>query len=108
MVKVKQLNAKQVEILQWVADGCPDDQYDDGFAHRIVARALEGRGLVSIKGRGATWHATITDDGTAGLNAPVVVANDVELEASELQLLWDRIEATGGSIRLDFAAESTD
>ncbi len=36
-----QLNQKQVDVLQWIRDGCPDGIYTDGYEHRIVARALQ-------------------------------------------------------------------
>lgn len=99
MANVKPLNGKQVEILRWIADGCPDGRYDDGFAHRIVARALEGRGLVAIKGRGASWQAEITAAGTERLRA--LGSPDPEFEESEADELWSRVIAAGGSIKVD-------
>jgi hypothetical protein len=100
-----QLTANQLVILKWIADGCPDDVYTEGFTHRIVARALSRRGLVDISGHGPTWKATITEDGAARLHAPAEV--NAEPQASEIQLFWDRVEAAGGSIRLDFATNPT-
>lgn len=56
------LNDKQLEVLSWVRDGASVDQYE-GFAHRVVARALHNRRLIEVKGRGAKWQATLTPAG---------------------------------------------
>lgn len=57
------LNSGQLEILAWVRDGAPEDVYDD-YRPRIVARALHNRGLVTVKGSGAGWSVTLTEDGS--------------------------------------------
>lgn len=57
------LNPGQLEILAWVRDGAPEDVYDD-YRPRIVARALHNRGLVTVKGSGAGWSVTLTEDGS--------------------------------------------
>jgi hypothetical protein len=56
------LTPKQIELLDWVRDGCPDDVYE-GNAHRASARALATRGLLKVKGHGADWTVTLTDAG---------------------------------------------
>lgn len=56
------LTPKQIELLDWVRDRCPDDVYV-GNAHRVSARALAMRGLLKIKGHGADWTVTLTDAG---------------------------------------------
>jgi hypothetical protein len=56
------LNESQVEVLRWIASGSPPGVMD-GYAHRISASALRTRGLVRISGRGATWHAELTERG---------------------------------------------
>ncbi|MEU0509062.1 hypothetical protein [Amycolatopsis sp. NPDC006125] len=56
------LNATQLAVLQWVNDGCPQGTYGD-WSHRVTARALHNRGLILVKGRGASWTATVTDRG---------------------------------------------
>ena len=56
------LNQKQVEVLRWVEDGCPIGGDEEGYERRITARALERRGLIAIKGHGASWSASITKD----------------------------------------------
>lgn len=57
------LNEVQLAVLRWVADDRPPGIYDDGFAHRITARALERRGLVKVRGHGDSWTATVTNSG---------------------------------------------
>jgi hypothetical protein len=57
------LNEKQVLVLKWIRNGCPGNVFTSGYEHRIIARALERRGLVDITGRGPTWHATVTPTG---------------------------------------------
>ena len=56
------LTPKQIELLNWVKSGCPDDVYE-GYAHRTSARALVSKGLLKVKGHGAEWTATLTDAG---------------------------------------------
>ena len=58
----KVLNEAQREVLGWVADGCPSGVFE-GFSHRITARALASKSLITIKGRGVTWQAVLTDVG---------------------------------------------
>lgn len=55
------LNPRQVEVLQWIADGCPDRAWPD-FTYKHTAVALQGRRLAKVSKRGG-WHAEITDDG---------------------------------------------
>jgi hypothetical protein len=57
----KPLNPRQVEVLQWIADGCPDRVWPD-FTYKHTAVALQGRRLAKVSKRGG-WHAEITDDG---------------------------------------------
>jgi hypothetical protein len=57
------LNRKQIEVLQWIRTGCPANVFTIGYDHRIIARALERRGLITITGRGPTWSAAITETG---------------------------------------------
>lgn len=61
MAKNQRLNQKQVDVLRWVYDGCPDGVYPDGFYHRITAAALHSDGLIEVRKR--PWAATITVDG---------------------------------------------
>lgn len=57
----KPLNPRQIEVLQWIADGCPDRDWSD-FTYKHTAVALQGRRLAKVSKRGG-WHAEITDDG---------------------------------------------
>lgn len=56
------LNPTQIEVLVWVRDGCAAGIYEDS-SHRITAGALHNRGLVTVKGRGASWAASLTENG---------------------------------------------
>lgn len=99
----QQLTQKQLDVLKWVRDGCPEGVYTDGWEHRISARALERRGLVSIGGRGPTWVATITSDGRAWLASPPVA--DVLPDESEADRLIDQVLEAGGSLAISGTAE---
>jgi hypothetical protein len=57
------LTEKQAAVLEWVKDGCRGAGED--YGRRITARALHRRGLISVKGRGNSWSATITGTGRA-------------------------------------------
>ncbi|WP_418063181.1 helix-turn-helix domain-containing protein [Pimelobacter simplex] len=58
------VNPRQVEVLKWIADGCPDGRWPAGdYSHVLSGNALANRGLAAIKGRGPRWSASITDDG---------------------------------------------
>jgi hypothetical protein len=92
-----QLSQKQVDVLEWVRDGCPDGVYAEGWEHRIVARALERRNLVSIGGRGASWVATITAAGRAWLEAPPAAILSEEPDADRL---ISQVQEAGGSLRI--------
>jgi hypothetical protein len=86
---------------QW----CPADTDPDGFTHRIIARALDNRGLVRINGRGATWAVRITDVGRARLEKPLVPPDP---DVSEIdQLILDVIE-TGGSLDVELVKDQPD
>lgn len=56
------LNDLQLEILTWIRDGTPNGVYED-YRPRIVARALQNRGLAEVSGHGKNWQATLTTDG---------------------------------------------
>lgn len=59
----KPLTEGQLAVLRWVAEGRPKGFYDEGYEHRITARALERRGLVKVQGRGHSWTAALTVGG---------------------------------------------
>ncbi|MFD5225718.1 hypothetical protein ACFWHT_08875 [Microbacterium sp. NPDC058342] len=59
------MNDRQLQVLRWIADGCPAGKWSaDDNVHKISAAALKSRGLATITGHGRTWTATITDAGT--------------------------------------------
>lgn len=57
----KPVNERQLEVLRWIADGCPEGVWED-FTYKTTAIALQGRRLATVSKRGG-WHAEITDDG---------------------------------------------
>src|SRR5690349_6906706 len=92
-----QLNQKQVDVLEWIANECPEDMYQERYEHRVIARALERRALVTIAGRGASWCAKVTDTGRAWLaRRPLAVVPPT----SEADQLVDRVREAGGRLRL--------
>lgn len=59
------VNDRQLEVLRWIADGCPEGKWaDDDNVHKISAAALKSRGLATVTGHGRTWTAMVTDAGT--------------------------------------------
>lgn len=84
--KLTFLNEKQLDVLGWIGDGCPPRDWPD-YAHRITARALAQRGLVSVRGSGNSWRAKITETGQRRLDDLLRVgdrADRVQIEADEL------------------------
>ncbi|KAA1375972.1 hypothetical protein [Aeromicrobium fastidiosum] len=57
------LNNRQVEVLEWIAQGCPDGVME-GYSHKTTAVALKGRRLIQIEKTRDSWGATLTDAGT--------------------------------------------
>ncbi len=61
----RRVNDRQLEVLQWIADGCPDGKWpENDFSYKTSASALKARGLVTIKGHARTWSAAVTEAGT--------------------------------------------
>lgn len=56
------LTARQLEVLRWIADGCPDGVWPDD-THKLSARALETRNLAAVARRDGRWHARLKPDG---------------------------------------------
>lgn len=56
------LNTAQLDVLRWIADGCPERHWPNS-SHKLTARALAGRGLALVRRRRKTWTATITEAG---------------------------------------------
>jgi hypothetical protein len=102
MAQRKTLTDRQIAVLRWIGDGCPAGVMADEMSARISAGALRNRGLVRTSGRGRSWKATITPDGTDylkqvdGPNPPVARQANV----SVTQQLIDDVVAAGGSLRV--------
>lgn len=56
------LNDRQLAVLQWIADGCPDGVLE-GHGHKTTAGALRDRRLVTISKSGGRWRAVVTPRG---------------------------------------------
>lgn len=56
------LNARQLEVLRWIREGCPEGRWDD-VTYKLVAIALQSRRLASVAKRGGRWTATIEQAG---------------------------------------------
>ncbi|HEX3803252.1 MAG TPA: hypothetical protein VHV75_10460 [Solirubrobacteraceae bacterium] len=66
MATAIRLNDKQVAVLRWIAEGCPEGVMTDD-SHRISAAALRTRGLAITSGHGPSWTAEVTPAGHAYL-----------------------------------------
>lgn len=115
------LNAKQLEVLEWVAAGSPNGVVT-GYTHRVSAAALRSRGLVRISGRGPTWRAELTEAGrdevrrlagesseetsspgacdAAADGAPRVLAEERESSLSKTEQLVADVVRAGGKLVL--------
>jgi hypothetical protein len=56
------LNQRQVEVLRWISDGCPNGRWAD-FTFKTTANALASRRLVTVSKRGGTWGAAVLPAG---------------------------------------------
>jgi hypothetical protein len=97
--KLVLLNNKQVNVLRWVRDGCPAGIFTEGYEHRIIARALERRGLVKITGSGSSWEAVATEAGETWQESLHEDAESVTGVAEQEKLIQDVLDA-GGSLVL--------
>jgi hypothetical protein len=79
------LNYRQLEVLRWISDGCPDGRWND-FSYKTMANALEWRGLVAVSKRGGVWTASILPAGQSPWLTPNQVRTALHLSAKyELQ-----------------------
>jgi hypothetical protein len=97
------LTQRQIDVLRWIGDGCPDGMMvEEGFPERITAGALRNRSLVTTKGRGSTWSAAITAAGgeylarVDGPNPPI----PREPNRPVTQSVIDEIVAAGGTLHV--------
>lgn len=58
----KFLTARQVNVLQWIGDGCPDGVWTD-FTYKTTTYALAARNLVKVDRRHRSWLAALTETG---------------------------------------------
>jgi hypothetical protein len=63
------LNQRQIDVLRWISEGCPEGRWID-FTYKTTAAALEWRGLVTVSKRGGAWTASILPAGTHYLKRP--------------------------------------
>jgi len=56
------LNERQVEVLQWINDGCPEGRWTD-FTFKTTATALASRRLAVVSKRRGVWSAAILPAG---------------------------------------------
>lgn len=56
------LNTRQLDVLRWIGDGCPDGRWSN-TGYRATAAALQNRRLVTVNKRGG-WKAMIEPAGT--------------------------------------------
>jgi hypothetical protein len=101
MAQRRTLTEAQVDLLRWVAQGCPPGVYEDQF-HRISAAALRRRGLIRTAGRGSHWRAHITDSGAeylAQAEGPDPPAPR-QANTSVTQQLVEEVIDAGGSLRV--------
>lgn len=56
------LNQRQLEVLNWINDGCPEGRWTD-YTFKTTAQSLASRRLVTVSKRGGTWKAAILPAG---------------------------------------------
>lgn len=62
------LNRRQLDVLTWIKDGCPDGRWTD-HTFKTTAQALASRRLVTVSKRGGTWKAAVLPAGEHYLSA---------------------------------------
>ena len=56
------LSTRQVEVLRWIGQGCPEGVWPD-FTYKTTTYALAARNLVKVDRRHGSWSAVLTDAG---------------------------------------------
>lgn len=64
--RIAPLSQRQVDVLRWVAEGCPDGVWRD-FSYKHTAYAIAGRGLILVQRRRDAWRASVTKHGRSYL-----------------------------------------
>lgn len=67
------LNQRQLDVLNWINDGCPDGRWID-YTFKTTAQSLASRKLVTVSKRGGTWKAAILPAGAHYLTTGVYPA----------------------------------
>lgn len=62
MAQKDPLNHRQVKVLRWISEGCPDGRWTD-FTYKATASALQSRRLVKVSKRGGKWRASTSPAG---------------------------------------------
>lgn len=108
MKKPAPLSQRQVDLLQWIKDDCPDGVYNEGYEHRITARTLERRGLVTISGHGLAWRAAVTEAGAKWSTAPAEDLPDTRKDDATLRAdrLIEQVIEAGGVLELSPDADT--
>ena len=57
------LNQRQLDVLNWIKDGCPEDGRWTDYTFKTTAQALASRRLVTVSKRGGGWKAVILPAG---------------------------------------------
>lgn len=62
VVAKKELTERQEAVLQWINDGCSDNDWPETY-YKGSVHMMASYDLVKIEGRGKEWRATITQRG---------------------------------------------
>ena len=62
VVAKKELTERQEAVLQWINDGCSDNDWPETY-YKGPVRMMASYDLAKIEGRGKEWRATITQRG---------------------------------------------
>lgn len=58
----RQVNERQLSVLQWVEDGCPAGVWKTS-SYKTTCQALQNRGLVTVSRKGGQWSVALTSAG---------------------------------------------
>ncbi|MGY4275536.1 hypothetical protein ACVILE_001716 [Streptomyces sp. M18.1] len=58
----RQVNERQLSVLQWVGAGCPADMWETS-TYKTTCQALQNRGLVTVSRKGGQWSVALTTTG---------------------------------------------
>lgn len=58
----RQVNERQLAVLEWVGAGCPDGVWE-ASSYKTTCQALQNRGLVKVSRKGGQWSVALTNPG---------------------------------------------